>query len=329
MRQDRVIAVGAAPSGLAVNPHRNEVYVANAGSDTVSVINTETNTVAATIRVQRRPSFIDVDVQGKRAYVANSASNNVSVIDLGLRREIEVIGAGEAPGEARIANDGKTLVITNRVSGSVSIADAHSFKVRSSFDHCPGATDAIILQDSSKAFITCSGGHQIMVIGLAHSGGNEPTAADTLLSFLDVGKTPLQIALKPDGGEAFVSNYDSDTISEITTSSNEVGGAYLMGAHPIRGLVNADNSLLYVSDSSAGRVGIYSIDDGKVVGSVKVGEGPDALAFSASGRLLLAVNAQSGDIAAIRTGPDPASLLTLFPAGRAPNDIVVKAFLAR
>ena len=169
-----------------------------------------------------------------------------------------------------------------------------------------------------------------MVIGLAHATGSEPATADVLLTFLDVGKTPVHIALKPDGGEAFVSNYDSDTISEITTTSNEVGGTYLMGAHPVRGLVNADNSLLYVSDFSAGRVAIYSIDDGKLIlPGVKVGEGPDALAFSASGHLLLAVNAQSGDIAVLRTGAQPASLLTLFPAGRSPNAIVVKAFLVR
>jgi YVTN family beta-propeller protein len=246
----------------------------NSGSGTVTVINAETNTVAATIRVQRQPYFIDVDAQGDRAYVANSKSNNVSVLDLARRREIGVIGAGESPGMARIANDGKTLVITNRASGSVSIADVHSFKVRSSFDHCPGATDAIILPDSSKAFVTCSAGHQIMVIGLAHSGGSDPAPTDVLLSFLDVGKTPVHIALKPDGGEAFVSNYDSDTISELTTSSNEVGGAYLMGTHPVRGLVSADNSLLYVSDFGAGGVGIYSIDDGKLLRpGVKVGEG--------------------------------------------------------
>ena len=182
-------------------------------------------------------------------------SNNVSVIDLAPRREIGVIGAGKAPGMARIANDGKTLVITNRVSGSVSIADARTMKVRSSFDHCPGATDAMILPDSSKALVACSGGHQIMVIGLAHATGSDPAPADGLLTFLDVGKTPIQIALKPDGGEAFVSNYDSDTISEIGTSSNEVGGAYLVGAHPVRGLVSADNSLLYVSDFSAGTSG--------------------------------------------------------------------------
>jgi YVTN family beta-propeller protein len=329
MRQERVIAVGAGPSGLAVNPRRNEVYVVNSSSGSVSVINAESNTVAATIRVQRQPYFIDVDGQGERAYVANSRSNNVSVLDLAQRREIAVIGAGEGPGMARIANDGKTLVITNRISGSVSIADVRSFKVRSSFGHCPGATDAIILPDSSKAFVACSGGHQIMVIGLAHATGSDPMPADVLLTFLDVGRTPVHIALKPDGGEAFVSNYDSDTISELTTSSNEVGGAYLVGAHPVRGLVSADNSLLYVSDFSAGRVGVYSIDDGKLIGSgVKVGEGPDALAFSASGRFLLVVNAQSGDIAVVRTS-NPASLLTLFPAGRAPNDIAIKAFLVR
>src|SRR5271154_1191341 len=240
MRQERVIAVGSSPSGLEVNPHRNEVYVVNSGSGTVTVINAETNTVAATMRVQRQPYFIDVDAEGKRAYVANSKSNNVSVLDLALRREIGVIGAGEGPGMARIANDGKTLVITNRASGSVSIADVHSFKVRSSFDHCPGATDAIILPDSSKAFIACSGGHQIMVIGLAHSTGSNPAPADVLLTYLDVGRTPIQITLKPDGGEAFVSNYDSDTISEITTTANEVGGAYLVGARPVRGLVSAD-----------------------------------------------------------------------------------------
>jgi DNA-binding beta-propeller fold protein YncE len=84
---------------------------------------------------------------------------------------------------------------------------------------------------------------------------------------------------------------------------------------------------LYVSDFSAGRVGVYSIDDGKLIPpGVRVGEGPDALAFSASGRLLLVVNAQSADIAAVRTTTNPASLLTLFPAGRGPNDIAVKAF---
>ena len=67
-----------------------------------------------------------------------------------------------------------------------------------------------------------------MVIGLAHGKGSEPRPADVLLSILDVGQTPVHLALKPDGGEDFVSNYDSDTISEISTPSNEVGGVQVI-----------------------------------------------------------------------------------------------------
>jgi DNA-binding beta-propeller fold protein YncE len=249
------------------------------------------------------------------------------VLDLGLRREIGVIDAGQAPGFARISPDGNSLVVTNRVGGSISIADPHTFKVRSTFDHCAGATDAIILPDSSKTLVACSAGHQVMVVALARRGdATTPPSADQLLTFLDVGNTPAQLALKPDGGEAFVSNFDSATISEIDTSSNEVGGAYLVGSHPVHGLVSADNSLLYVSDFSTGRVSVYGIDDGKLISSVKVGEGPDVMAFSANGQLLFAVDTQSGDIAAVRTQTTPPSLLTLFPAGRKPTSIAVISF---
>ena len=60
LRQDRVIQVGRQPSGLAVNPVRNEVYAVNSGSDSVSVIDATTNRVAATIGVQRTPYFMAV-----------------------------------------------------------------------------------------------------------------------------------------------------------------------------------------------------------------------------------------------------------------------------
>jgi DNA-binding beta-propeller fold protein YncE len=68
----------------------------------------------------------------------------------------------------------------------------------------------------------------------------------------------------------------------------------------------------------------YSIDDGKMIGSIHVGDGPDAMAFSAEGHLLLVVDAKSGDVAVIRTMTH--SLFTLLPCGTKPNDIVVKAF---
>jgi YVTN family beta-propeller protein len=244
------------------------------------------------------------------------------------------IGVGEAPGLAQVSPDGGSLVVTNRMSGSVSVIDPEKFKVRAVFAGCPQATDAVILPDSSKAFVACSGGHQVMAIGLARQASTiESEHVDRLLSFLDVGKTPVHLALKPDGGEIFVSNFDSDSVSEIATGTNEVGGAYLVGAHPSSGVVSADNSTLWVSNFNADSIGVYSIDDGKLINTVHVGDGPDALAFSANGFLLLAVDARSGDVSAVRTQSYASngalragSLFTMLPAGQKPNAIAVKAF---
>ena len=338
LRRDREFPVGDDPTGVAISVTRNEVYVVNSGSGnapgTISVIDTQKNAVAANIPVHKKPYFIDVSQDGHRGYVANSGSNNVSVLDLDQRKEIAVIGTGEAPGVARISPDNQTLVVTNRVGGSVTIIDGHTLKVRSVFPNCPGATDAVILPDSSKAFIACSAGHQVMAIALTRKEPvNEVEKSDHLLDFLDVGQSPVNLAMKPDGGEIFVSNFDSNTISEIATGTNEVGGASLIGEHPSHGIVSSDNSTLWVSNFSANSVGVYSIDDGQRINMIQVGDGPDALAFSSAGNLLFVANSRSGDVAVIRTtsyspqGPRKiGALFTMLPAAQHPNAIAVKAF---
>jgi YVTN family beta-propeller protein len=64
-----------------VNPIRNRIYVANAGSNTVSVIDGTTNTVVATVTVGTTPFGVAVNPTTNRIYVTNSGSNTVSVIE--------------------------------------------------------------------------------------------------------------------------------------------------------------------------------------------------------------------------------------------------------
>jgi YVTN family beta-propeller protein len=206
----------------------------------------------------------------------------------------------------------------------VSIIDPAARRVRAIFGDCPGAADVTILPDSSKAFVACSAGHQVMVIALAGSKFN-PGQPDRLESFLDVGRAPAHLALKPDGGEVFVSNSLSDSVSEIDASKDDVSGAYLMGDDPVRGLVSSNNSLLYVANFHSQYVTAYAIDDGRRLSpSIHVGDGPVAMAFSSSGLLILVVDNRSADVAVVRTATR--SLFTILPTGRAPNAIAVKAF---
>jgi len=327
-RVDREIPVGQNPVAVTASPTRSEVYVVNSGAEggqgSLSVIDAEKNTVAATIPLHGKPVSIDLDAEGTLAYVANSGSNSISVVDLNARQEIAQIGAGEEPVAARITPDGKTLAVANRRGNSVSIIDAATRKVRSIFDGCPGAADVAILPDSSKAFVACSAGHQVMAIALANAKVS-PAQPDRLESMLDVGRAPMQLALKPDGGEVFVSNSLSNSISEIDTSKNDVGGAYVIGDAPVRGLVSSDNALLYVANFESQYVTIYSIDEGKrLPTSIHVGDGPVALAFSSNGLLFFVVDNRSADVAVVRTATR--SLFTILPTGRSPNAIAVKAF---
>jgi YVTN family beta-propeller protein len=337
MRTASTIPVGDRPVAVAVNPAKNEVYVANAGSGTVSVLSAAENRMAATIAVHREPVSIDVDKDGQRAYVANAGSNNVSVIDLERRREIAVVGVGESPAEVKVSPDGKTLVVTNRRGGSVTVVDERDMKVRAVFGGCPGASDLVILPDSSKAFAACSDGHQVMAVGLARP--ESPVAeehADRLLDLMDVGTGPAHLAMKPDGGEIFVSNYGGDTVSEIATNSDTVGGAYVMGANPLGGVVSADNSTLWESNFGDNTIGAYSIDDGTRINTVQVGEGPGPLTLASGGFLLLAVDRTAGDVSVLRTVsytpkgvPVTGALFTVMSAGKDPNAIAVKSFTVK
>lgn len=327
VRVDRELPVGHDPVAIAASSTRNEIYVVNSGAPpangSLSVIDAEHNAVVATIPLHRQPVSIDLKADGTLAYVANTGSNSVSVIDLKALRELGQIPAGDQPVAARLAPDGKSLVVADQGGNSTTIIDAATNKPRAAFAGCPGASEVVILPDSSKAFIPCSTGHQVMVVALAQPDAH-PAQPDRLEALMDVGRAPADLALKPDGGEIFVSNSLSDSVSEIYDSTDEVGDTYMIGNNPVRGIVSRDNSLLYVANLRSQEITVYSIDDGKRIGTIQVGDEPTAMAFSAAGHLLFVADSRSGDVAVVRTSTQ--SLFTMLPAGRDPNAIVDKAF---
>jgi YVTN family beta-propeller protein len=329
----KTIAVGAEPTGVAANSKKNEIYVVNTASNNVSVIDAGKNAVVATIGVHGKPYFIDVSEDGKRAYVANSASANVSVIDLEKRAVLGNVRVGSAPGLARVSPDGATVVISNRGDNTVSLMDAKLLRVRATLPVCQLPEDIAILPDSSKAFVACSGSSQVASIALASSQGGSGPTSDRVLALLDVGRTPVSLALKPDGGELIVCDFDSDSISIIETGHDEVGSSALMGQHPAHAVVTLDNSRLYASNFGSNSVAVYDIDLGRRIWTVPVGSRPDGLALSQDQKYLLVLDTQAGDVTVIqrRTArklePTEYSLLTMIPVGVQPNGIVVKAFM--
>ena len=353
LRIDRTLRVGDNPTAIALSPTRREAYVLNSQSaaqnGSISVIDSNQNEVVATIPVHRAPTALSVDHTGHRAFVANSASNTISVLDLDARRSLATIPTSLNPTSALISPDGRTLLVTFPSSGTIGLFAASSadpktasadpaLQIRSTFPHCPGATSPVILPDSSKAFIACAGSNQVLALSLAADPRSAAPRSDSsllqdhALALLNVGTNPTYLTIKPDGGEIFVSNTTSGSISEISTQTNEVGSTFGIGDKPTHGIVSWDNSVLWVANSGADSISLYSIDDGKRLPSIHIGATPDTLAFTTdhtskeAQRFLLVASRQSGNVTLIRTnarqGPD---LFTIFPAGQSPSAVAVQS----
>jgi YVTN family beta-propeller protein len=126
------IQVGLHPSGMTASRGGRFLYVANAASDTVSVIDTTTDRILETIncRPEARLPFgsgsnaLALSPDGATLYVANGTNNCVAVVRLGRLSYASGVGPAQSaiagliptgwyPGAVRVSPDGKHLYVAN------------------------------------------------------------------------------------------------------------------------------------------------------------------------------------------------------------------------
>ena len=113
------IPVGGTPFDIAMKPDGSRAYVANQGSNNVSVIDLATDTVIATVPVGTLPRKIALTPDGTRAYV--NQSNNVSVIDLATNTVTATVPVGPNYTGIGVTTDGtqvyvRTMALRSRAS---------------------------------------------------------------------------------------------------------------------------------------------------------------------------------------------------------------------
>ncbi|MDB4884379.1 MAG: phosphoesterase [Gemmatimonadetes bacterium] len=125
-RVTNVISVGRHPTGIAWDEPHARLYVANGNSDDVSVIDTRTNAVVATIPVapfrERRagtaPTSVAVSPDGSRLFVTLGGVNAVMMLDVAAgatgasaARFRGLIPTGWYPSSVDVSADGRTIAV--------------------------------------------------------------------------------------------------------------------------------------------------------------------------------------------------------------------------
>jgi len=255
-------------------------YVANLGSSSVSVINTASNGVVATVNVGSQPNGIAITPDGTRAYVANGGGE-VWVLATEGNTALAKVSLGGYPTAVAITPDGTRAYVTRDNSNNVSVIDTASNTVTATIPVGTSPTGIAITPDGAHAYVTNVGsmaGGSVSVIA---------TSSNSVVATINLGNVgPLGIAITPDGSHAYVVD-GLGNVSLIATSSNTVAATITfpqVGSCPFAIAITPDGTRVYVASFSSNSVVVIDTSSNVVAATVSVKGFPQGVAITPDGK---------------------------------------------
>ena len=127
---ETVIPVGKGCEGFDVSPGGKEIWVANAGDGTVSIINVASKRVSETLGPDvRGANRLKFTTDGKLALISTLRGPDVTVIDTATRKTVKRIAVGHGAAGIQMQPDGARAFVACSPDGYVAVIDLHSLEV--------------------------------------------------------------------------------------------------------------------------------------------------------------------------------------------------------
>ena len=315
------IEVDDYPHSLDTDPDNNRIYVANLFSDTVSVIDGNTNTVLTNVTVGDYPEALAVNQKTNTIYVVNR-DKNVSVIDGNTNTVLTNVTVGDYPlgiavnpntNMIFVTSHNYTSVIsgyTNQVIGSIpltgdeiaidstrnivyiatnipskiEIIDGNNMSKRpKNVSVASSPADIAVDLVTNKAYVINNDGNRISII--------DPTTEAATTVMVDDRPPPSSIAestlaLNPARGILYISTEGRNSISVINSSSGSVIGLVHLPDDikwPSEIFFSPITNLLYVTDRFSATISVVNVTNSNIMNRDKVSSLEDSLGITTTG----------------------------------------------
>lgn len=296
----RVIEVGSEPVGIAVAPDGPHAYVANSGSNTVSVIDITNGAVTGTIVVGTAPWGVAIAPDGLRVYVSNVGSGTVSVIDTAAGTVVATIGGFTLPQGLALTPDGARVYVANSGSATVSVIDTAAGTVTDTIAVGPVPHGVVVGPDGLRAYVTNAAGNTVSVIN---------TLSRTVVATIGGFILPHGLALTPDGTRLFVANSGGTTLAIIDTATNAISATVTLAHSPQCLAASPDGTLIYATMTSVGMLSVINPSTSTVTHNLTGFDGPFWPATTPDGHDVYVTNNTGGTVTVLRR---PASVTPNF-----------------
>ena len=308
------ISVADVPWGITMQPDEQRAFIAHPGIDSISVIDTESNTlIVGPTAISDGARDIAFSPSGEVGYVADSLTNTVTRIDPATPGAIPgPIVVGISPYAVLFSPDGSRVYVANAGDNSVSVIDTSG----------PTVTSTIAVGNFPYAMAISADGRTLYVANFhAASVSIVDTDTGTVTGTIIGLNGPVGAALSPDGSRLYVPNYFAGTVSVIDTSTNSIVGTPItVGTTPHGIAISPDGEFVIVTNQTDNTISIIDTSTDLVVWTISVGAFPFDVAINADGRRAYVTNYSSDTVSVIDMNcPVPrriaARRLTFDPSG--------------
>ena len=306
----------AIPSGVQAEPF---AYITNAFAPSVSVIDTATNHIAATIAFPpgSTPIAAAITPDSRKVYVTSlddfttcGANDGVFVINAASNTiEAGPLAVECEPTAIAITPDGKFAYVASQLSDTISVIDTATDAVSTTITlpSGEGVVDVAISPDGQRVYAAVLAGNSVLVID---------TSTNTVLdTAIDVGFSPAGIAVSPDGNLVYATNAGSSGgVAVIDAATGTVVATIAVDNHPSAVAFAPDGLLAYVTQAGINTAGAFTVSvidtaSSAVVGEpIVVGNFPTSIAITADGLQAYVGNERANTVSVIDTASNLPSL---------------------
>ncbi len=127
-----VVPVGPGPEGFDVTPDGKELWAANSGDGTVSIVDIAAKKVTQTFPVgAKRSNRLKFTPDGKRALISDLTSGELIVVDVASRKDIKHLNVGKGVAGTLVSPDGSRVYMAATNDNWVAVVDLKTLEVLS------------------------------------------------------------------------------------------------------------------------------------------------------------------------------------------------------
>lgn len=287
------------------------LYVGNAKSNNISVIDLATNKVIKNITVGSGTHDIKISDDQQIVYTTDIDSGTVSIVNATSNTLIDQINADVAVHGVAEFND--TLYVGDVYGGKLLVIKDNAIKDEIKVGSGPEYVEA--KPPDGRILYVANLWSPISVVDLGEK---------RVIKNIDSGVTPHGLSFTNDGSRLFIVNMHSNTLSVIDAQKHEIIKTIPVGKQPEYVKLSPDERFAYVTNLGEDTVSKIDLGNLEVIKSkIPVGMGPHGIAFSEDGKIAYISNMKSNDVSIIDTSTDKV-IDTIPGGGIEPHQIVMK-----